>query len=118
MSVGLPGTLAPAQPERKADQARQTDHQQRPHRLATLLPHEDAQDDAAHTDDGEDGSHGVDLAGTGVGHVPYQLDTGKHDRDDHRFEGEADPPGQECGDEAAEQGPTAAAMAAAAPTRA
>jgi hypothetical protein len=79
------------------------DEQERTDGGAALLPHQDAQHDPAHPGDGEDGAHDVDVAGPGVGHVAHEPDAGQDGDDDHDFEREPHAPGQERGDEAAEQ---------------
>ena len=71
--------------------------------LPAFLPRQDAQDDAAHAEDGEDRADRVDLARSGVRHVLDAPGAEQHDRDDHELEQEADPPREERGDEAAEQ---------------
>ena len=74
-------------------------------RLAALLPHEDADDEAAHADHGEKRSDYVDRPITGVRHVPDAAASQQHDRDDERLDQEPDAPRQERRDEASDQRP-------------
>ncbi len=98
-------TLAAYEPVRQCDQSEEAGHDERPHRLAALLPDQDAQDDAAHAHDGEDGADHVDVARSRVGHVADQPDVGEYDGNDHDLEEEPDPPRQVRGDETSEQWP-------------
>ena len=100
----MPLTLPPPEPD---DQRRQTDHPDRQEggdRLA-FLPHQDAEHDAAHAQDREDGADHVDGPRPGVGGVTDEPDAGQHDGDDDDLEQEPDPPRQIGGDEPAEQRP-------------
>ena len=96
--------FAPRQPERKSDQTGRAEHKQPGHSLAALLPDQDAQDDAAHSEHREHGTATVDHPRAGIRHVPYESDAGQHNRDDDGLQQESNPPGQVCGDEAAQQG--------------
>ena len=69
----MPCALAPQRARRRAPPADDADRQEQ-HRLAALLPHEDAQHDATHADDGQHGADDVDPAGPGVGHVADEPD--------------------------------------------
>ena len=91
------------QPIGERRQRHGSDQQQRADPLAAFLPHQDAEHDAAHAEDGEDGTHGVDATRSGIGHIGDEFDAGKHDGDDDDLEQEPDAPRHRCGDEAAEQ---------------
>ena len=52
---------------------------------------EDAQHEAAHAEDGEDGADDVDLPRPGVRHVADEPAAGQHDRDDDDLEQNATP---------------------------
>ena len=56
----LPLSPASDEPVGQRCQRDRADHQQGSNGLATLLPHEDAEHDAAHAEHGEDGANGVD----------------------------------------------------------
>ena len=101
----LAGALAFDEPpgqQRERDRAERHEQQDR---LAAFLPHEDAEHDAAHADDGQHGTDRVDVARSGVLDVADELHAGQHHGDDHDFEREADPPRQVGRDEPAEQRP-------------
>ena len=104
-SVSFPCRRRVHEPVGQRRQRDGADHQQRADRLAALLPHEDAEHDAAHAEHGEDGADGVDAARPGVRHVAHLLDPRQHDGDDHGLEQEADAPRQVGGDEPSEQRP-------------
>ena len=101
----LPLPLAAHEPPGQQRERDRADRDQQPDGLASFLPHQDPEHDAAHADDGEDRADHVDLPRPGVGDVVDELDLGQHDRDDDDLEHEADPPRQVRGDEAAEQRP-------------
>ena len=65
-SVGLPGTLALHEPPREQRERDGAERDEQADGLAAFLPDEDAEDDAAHADDGERGADQVDVAGSGV----------------------------------------------------
>ena len=81
------------------------DRHQQADRLAAFLPDEDAEDEAAHADDGENRTCPVDLAGPRVGDVLDELDSAEDAENDQILEQEADAPRQIRGDETAEQRP-------------
>ena len=64
--------------------------------LAALLPHEDADDEAAHADHGEERSDHVDRPVTRVRHVPDAAAAQQHGRDDERLDQEPDAPRQDA----------------------
>ena len=66
----------------------------------------------------ERSTHDVYLSTPCIRHVAHHLDAGEDDADDHYLKQKGDSPGEKGGNEPAQQGPTAAAMAAAAPTSA
>ena len=101
--VGLPSALAPDEPVGEGGERDGADGHQEADELAALLPDEDAEHDAAHADDGQDGADQVDLARSGVGDVLDEADLGQDDGDDDDLEAEADPPRQEGRDEPAEE---------------
>ena len=68
--------------------------------------------------DGEHGAHHVDLRGARVGDLADQLDVGEHHRDHHDLEEKPTRQDRYVVTKPPRSGPTAAAMAAAAPTRA
>ena len=91
---GLALPLAADQPVGEGGQHHGTEAHDQSHIAAALLPHEDAEDEATHADDGEDGAHGVDLARPGVGNVLDQANLGEHHQNDQCLEPEPHPPGQ------------------------
>ena len=101
----LPLALAVDEPVAERSQSDRADDQECRDRLPALLPHEDAQDEAAHPEHRKHGSDRIDVSRSGVGHVADATDTRQHDPDDHDLEREADAPRQEGRDEPAEQGP-------------
>jgi hypothetical protein len=118
-SAGLPWRLRRLSQETSSRGAVAPGHQQGAHGLAALLPQEDAEHDAAHAQYRKDRTARVDATRSRVRHVAHELDAGEHDRNDEPLDQERDAPGQVRGDEPAEQQrPTAAAIAAAAPTMA
>ena len=104
-SVGLSSRLRRSQPPDQPGQRDRADRQQRADGFAAFLPHQDAEHDAAHAEDGEDRADAVDAPRAGVGNVADEFDAGQHDRDDDDLEQERDPPRQVGGDEPAEQWP-------------
>jgi hypothetical protein len=99
----LPLSLSPPQPVRERSERQDAEPDDEPNEFASLLPHEDAEHDAAHPDDGEDRADGVDTTGPGVRHVPHEPDAGQNDRDDGVLEQKGDAPRQIGGDESSEQ---------------
>ena len=74
----LPLALAPAKPEDQRGQGQRPDYQERGDRLAAFLPDQDAEDDAAHAEHGEDRTDQVDGPRPGVGRVADEPDAGQH----------------------------------------
>ena len=101
----LPFTFAAHEPPGQQRERDRADRHQEPDELASFLPHQDPEDEAAHAEDGEDRADQVDLPRPGVGDVVNELDLGQHDRDHDDLEREADPPRQEGGHEATQQRP-------------
>ena len=66
---GLPLALAPDEPVHQAAHRRRPDREQRRDGLAALLPHEDAEHEAAHPDHGEERADDVDRPIARVRHV-------------------------------------------------
>ena len=91
ISVALPALLAAAQPPREPDHRDDPEADQQADVLAALLPDQDAEDDAAHADDGEHGAAPVDRARARVRHVLDEPDAREHDRDDHGLQRESRP---------------------------
>src|SRR5512132_1851778 len=73
--------------------------------FAALLPHEDAEHDAAHAEHRQDRTDRVDVAIARVRRVAHPPDVEQDDRDDHGLEREPHAPREVRGDEAAEQWP-------------
>ena len=82
-SAGLPSRLRRTEPVDERAEGERAEREQRADRLAALLPHEDAEHDAAHADDGEERADRVDAARARVRHVTDELDARQHDGDDH-----------------------------------
>ena len=99
----LAGAMAAHQPPGEQSEADRTDGDQRDDRFTALLPDEDAEHDAAHADDRQDGPDDVDATVAGELHVAHQSDAREHDRDHDGLEEEGDPPRQVGGDEAADE---------------
>jgi hypothetical protein len=80
--------LPPAtnQPEGKASERNCAADQNRQHVLAALLPDQDAEHDAAHTEDRQQRTHDIYLSAAGIRHVMHQLDAGEHHTDDHHLQ--------------------------------
>ena len=66
ISAGLPGRLRRTSHQASAAERDGADRDQGADRLAALLPHEDAEHDAAHADDRQDRADDVDAAVAGV----------------------------------------------------
>ena len=105
ISVTSPVALAADEPPGQRAERDGPDRHEQDDVLAALLPHQDAEHDAAHAHDRQHRADDVDAARPGVGDVVDQPDLAQHDGDDHHLEREADPPRQVRGDEAAEQRP-------------
>ena len=101
--VGLPRRLRANEPVGERGEGDGADGDEEADVATALLPHEDAEHDAAHADDGQNRADQVDLSRSGVGDVLDQTDLGQDDEDDDDLEPEADPPRQVGGDEAAEE---------------
>ena len=71
---GLAVPLASDEPPRERAQPHDADREQREDRLAALLPDQDAEDDAAHADDGQAGTDPVDAAVARVRDVLHQAE--------------------------------------------
>ena len=99
----LPLALAPREPEDQPRHGNGTDRQERADGFAAFLPHQDAEHDPAHAQDGEHRADGVNTPGPCVGRVADEPDVEKDDRDDDDLEQEPDAPRQIGGDEPAEQ---------------
>ena len=84
------------QPEGKASERNCAADQNRQHVLAALLPDQDAEHDAAHTEDGQERTHDIHLSAACIRHVMHQLD--------HHLEQKGDSPGEEGGDKPPKQG--------------
>ena len=69
----LAGALAFDEPPRQQRERDRADRHEQHDRLAAFLPHEDAEHDAAHADDGQHGTDRVDVARTGVLDVADEL---------------------------------------------
>ena len=95
--------LAAHEPPGEQGQGDDADCQQGGNGLATLLPHEDAQHDAAHGEHREHRTDDVDAPGSCVRHVADELEAGEHDPDDDHLEAECHAIRQKRGDEATEQ---------------
>jgi hypothetical protein len=102
ISAGLAVPLAPHEPGGQQGHGDHADQQQRGDGLAALLPHEDAEHDAAHAEHRQDGTDRVDVAIARVGRIAHPLDVEQDDRDDHDLEREPHAPREVRGDEAAE----------------
>ena len=100
---GLPPALALDEPVGEQGQGDDTDGNDEADVATTLLPDQDAEDNAPHTDDGEDRTHEVDLARSRVGHVLDEADLGQDHQDDDDLKAEPDAPRQIGGDEPAEE---------------
>ena len=90
-SVSFPCALAAHEPVGEQRERDRSDRDQQPDVLASFLPDEDAEHEAAHPEHGEDRADHVDLPRPGVGHVVDELDLGEHDRDDDDLEPETRP---------------------------
>ncbi len=97
--------MAAHEPPHEAGHRQGAKREQAGDRLATLLPDQDAEHNAAHPDDRERCADRVELAGAGVRHVAHQLDAREDDRDHDNLEKEADPPGKVGRDEPSQEGP-------------
>ena len=103
ISVALPRFLRLHEPPGEAGHRDDPEPDQQCDVLAALLPHQDAEHDAAHADDRQHRAAPVDDSGAGVLRVFDETDAGQHDRDDDRLERESDALRPERRDEAAEQ---------------
>ena len=97
--------LAPDQPAGQRPERDEADRDQDADELPALLPDEDADHDAAHAGRRQHGADDVDAPRAGVGHVMDALEAAEDDRDHHHLQQEPDSPGEESGQEAAEQRP-------------
>ena len=101
---GLALAFAPHEPEREQGQCHGPNADDQTDVAAAFLPHQDAEDNAPHADDGKNRTHSVYLAWPGVGDVLDEADLGQHHEDDDHLEAESHPPRQVRGDESAEEG--------------
>ena len=92
------------EPVREPGEGDGADRQEQADGFAALLPDEDAQHQAAHAEDRQNGADEVDLARACVRRVTDESDARQHDRDDDDLEQERDAVGEVRGDEAADQG--------------
>jgi hypothetical protein len=102
---GLAVPLAPHEPGGQHRHADHADQQQRGDGPAALLPHQDAEHDAAHAEHRQDRTDRVDVAIARIRGVAHPPDVEQDDRDDHGLEREPHAPREVRGDEAAEQRP-------------
>jgi hypothetical protein len=84
--------LSPDEPPGQGPQPEDAQRDQGGDGLAALLPHEDAEDDAAHADHREHRADRVDVAVARVRRVAHEPDVDQDHRDDHDLEQEPDAP--------------------------
>ncbi len=82
ISAGFPATLAVDEPVTERSDGNRSDREDRHDGLPAFLPHQDAQDESAHTDDGEDRPDRIEVSRSGVGDVADATETRQHDPDD------------------------------------
>jgi hypothetical protein len=114
----LAGAVPGHEPPRERTQRDRAERDEREHELATLLPHENTEHDTTHADDRERGADAVDLARSRVLDVAHHLDARQHHHDHDHLEREPDRHERKVVTKPPSSGPTAAAIAAEAPTSA